>query len=205
MIPHVVRALEWVGPSTPDSRRVRSPFSATWTATLDLLDREIWALGAPHHVPWVLQIDVPAHAIRLDGQLRADARPVRSPAVRIAFDSRHGPLTYGCDRYRGWQDNVRAIALSLEALRKVDRYGVAGAGEQYRGWTAIEATPAPMAPDVAVGLLAEWSGLTRTDVRINPTSALRLAARRAHPDITHDDGDTMARLNAARDLLERNR
>jgi len=102
-----------------------SPFSATWSTTLDLLDREIWFLGGRK---WVLQIDVPERWINRDGTLSARAA-VATPAVRVSFGSDHGPLTYGCDRRRTkltGQDNVRAIALSLEALRKVDRYGVAG-------------------------------------------------------------------------------
>lgn len=40
-----------------------------------------------------------------------------------------------------WQINLRAIALGLEALRKLDRYGITSRGEQYTGWRAIEATP----------------------------------------------------------------
>lgn len=41
--------------------------------------------------------------------------------------------------YDDWRDNLRAVALSLEALRAVDRYGVSRRGEQYRGWQALEA------------------------------------------------------------------
>jgi len=38
---------------------------------------------------------------------------------------------------------MRAIALSLQALRAVDRYGVARRAEQYRGWKQLpSATPA---------------------------------------------------------------
>jgi hypothetical protein len=33
-----------------------------------------------------------------------------------------------------WQDNLRAVALGLEALRRVERYGIAQRGEQYAGW-----------------------------------------------------------------------
>jgi hypothetical protein len=57
--------------------------------------------------------------------------------VILSFDSKHGPLSYPCDRYTQWQDNVRAIALSLEALRSVDRYGVTRRAEQYCGWQRL--------------------------------------------------------------------
>jgi hypothetical protein len=147
-----------------------------------------------------------------DGGIYARATPF-SPGVRVSFESRHGPLTYSADRFSHWQDNVRAIALSLEALRKVDRYGVAGHGEQYRGWTAIGNRPAQMTREQAAEFIAHWAYPSHTPDQLHVAAGaiLRyevarragylLAAKRAHPDITGDDGDTMARLNAARDLL----
>src|SRR5690606_24676973 len=65
------------------------------------------------------------------------------PGVILSFDSKVGHLSYPCDTFTSWQDNLRAVALALEALRKLDRYGVTKRGEQYRGFLAIEATAAP--------------------------------------------------------------
>ena len=202
-LPYTVRPLDpWLGKYTPG--RLPSPFTATWTTTLELLDRELRQIGAKR---WVLQVDVSESQIRNDGGIYARATPY-SPAVRVAFESRHGPLIYACDKFTHWQDNVRAIALSLEALRKVDRYGVAGAGEQYRGWQAISSRPAVMSKDQAAEFIAHWADFSASEPSIVRAAVLndvpafyRAAAKRAHPDITGDDGDTMARLNAARDLL----
>lgn len=209
MIPHVVRPLEpWIGPATPPDARRSSLFSATWTDTLDLLDREINFLGAPRHKPWVLQMDVTANQIRQDGGVYARATP-SSPAIRVCFETgRRGPLQFACDRFSHWQSNVRAVALGLEALRKVERYGIASAGEQYRGFAAISNRPAEMTREQAAEFLAHWAGLSTTLALFDGwpnavQSAYRQAAKRCHPDVTGDDGDTMARLNAARDLLLR--
>src|SRR5579863_10251967 len=49
---------------------------------------------------------------------------LRTQGIILTFNSKHGPLSYPCDKYSNWQANLRAIALSLEALRAVDRYGV---------------------------------------------------------------------------------
>jgi hypothetical protein len=203
MMPYVVRPLDpWIGPVV--SRR-DSPFKSNWTDTLRLLSREVQMLGAKS---FVLQINVSERWIRQDGELYSRAVPT-TPAIRVCFDSRHGPQTYPCDAFNDWQANVRAVALSLEALRRVDRYGVAGHGEQYRGWVAIDSRPAKMTVEQAAEFIAEWSGLVVTDrtaqaIMRDPqtcAAAYRAAARRAHPDVTGDDGDTMARLNAARDLI----
>ncbi|MDN5780080.1 MAG: hypothetical protein L0H96_24685, partial [Humibacillus sp.] len=68
-----------------------------WARTLDLLARELAALDARDVV---LGVDVEDRHIRLDGKLRADARP-DSPAVELAFDSKRGPLLYRSDRFTG--------------------------------------------------------------------------------------------------------
>lgn len=79
--------------------------------------------------------------IRLDGRPRADARAPLHPGVEISFDSKHGRLTYATDVYDDWRDNVRAVRLGLEALRAIDRYGVAKRGQQYTGFALLSAGP----------------------------------------------------------------
>lgn len=167
---------EWPGEPTPHGKRQKSQFSAPWSKTIDLLDRELGFLKA---TSVVIQADVSANEIRLDGMLYANSRP-RSPRVVLSFDSKHGPLSYPCDRYTDWQANVRAIALALEALRAVDRYGVTRRAEQYKGW---EKLPAPATNgQAAIKILAQFSGLPPADVQRSPEAAYRAAVSKTHPD-----------------------
>jgi hypothetical protein len=76
-----------------------------------------------------------------DGMPRANARAHQHPGVEISFDSQYGRLTYATDVFTTWQDNVRAIAKGLEALRAVDRWGVAKRGQQYAGFALLTAGP----------------------------------------------------------------
>jgi hypothetical protein len=206
-LPYVVRPLDsWLGPRTRDPQRSR--FASHWNTTLAEISDEIAKLGA---TSWVLQMDVSEHELRRDGGIRANAMPA-SYAIRVNFTSAtKGPLTFACDTYNRWQDNVRAVMATLRALRAVDRYGVATTGEQYRGWQAISNRPATMTRRQAAefmawqagaepGELTTWADKIFADMA-EMHRAYYKAAKRAHPDITHDDGDTMARLNAARDLL----
>jgi hypothetical protein len=200
----------WLDPVT-ENRRSAALFRVTWDRTLRHLGREIEQLGGDLTV---VQVDVTEAELRRDGMLRTHAR-VGFPGVRVSFDSMHGPLTYATDRYeqryhgdlQSWQANVRAIALSLEALRAVDRYGVSGRGEQYRGWTALAQRPHEMTREQAAEFIAHWAAWEHPNLdllqrdRDTLTWAYRKAASRVHPDITGDDGDTMARLNAARDTI----
>jgi len=175
-------------PGTLTRSRQRSNFSATWGTTLQLLDREVWYLGGKN---MRLQVAIPASQFRLDGRPRATAK-AEHPGVILTLDSKHGPLSYPCDTFMTWQDNVRAIALALEALRKVDRYGVTKRGEQYRGFLAIEATAAPAGfatTDEALAFLGEFLGLGLAEMRVisgAPTRALRRAQRETHPDVGGD-------------------
>lgn len=189
----VVPIQRW--PTEPTRNRQRHPFgrsstsSIDWGGTTDLLDRELRMLGAKRIV---LQLQVTDEDIRNDGWIRASARP-SSPGVILTFDSKHGPLSYPCDQFTDWQANVRAIALALEALRKVDRYGVTKRGEQYTGWKQLPpaggSTPT-MTAEVAAGVMetaAQNGGLlTVADAILRDLGAyvraLRPAAKGTHPD-----------------------
>lgn len=181
--------------TTPASQRKGVQFKATWSTTVDELEYELVHLGARDVV---LEIGVDARHIRLDGQLRAEARP-QHPGVRVSFQTRkHGALSYTCDTYEArwsgqlpdWQANVRAIVKTLEALRAVDRYG-ATKGEQYAGFKALGAGTGGIAlggmtKDQALVLLGEV-GRAQFELTTMTSSEVlakvwRSARSNAHPD-----------------------
>lgn len=209
----------------PNRRRQGTPFTAGWRDTLTLLEREINHL-APGVPEVVLMVDVEERHLRLDGSVRADARP-NSPAVVIAFESKqHGPMRWESDEYAdvytrgyllGWQSNVRAVALTMQALRAVDRWGVARSGQQYAGWKQLGAggpisLGAAMTVDEAARLLADAAGGMYAWESLVPgvhplgrdriADAYRRAAKAFHPDAGGDE-ETFKRLTEARDLLLR--
>lgn len=193
----------WLEPVTAE-RAWRGRFRAAWTDTLDLLAKETDHLGAGLVV---IQVDVTEGDLRLDGMLRANAK-VGFPGIRVSFESKHGPLTYATDAYDHWQANVRAVALSLQALRAVDRYGVSSRGEQYKGWRQLESEPArtTLTPDAAATLLSEEGGISVQSVRDDPElreRAFKRASRKHHPDLPGGNADFFRLLVEARDLLNK--
>lgn len=196
--------------------RPPSPFSATYTDTREILDREIRALSAKEVRCQV----VTAAGNTRGGNLRSDAR-VDHPGVIITIDTRKsGTLVYETDQFRGrgytkepgWHVNLRAIALGLEALRKVERYGIARAGQQYAGYRELGSGPielgAPMTVEQAARLLfdAHPDAADRIDfdaARVQRGADLffREAAKVHHPDVGGDP-ETFKRLVQARDLLK---
>ena len=170
----------WGQPHTKN-RRPRSAFKADWNDTMALLNRELGQLKA---TAVVLQIDVTEDQIRLDGILRANTTP-GFPGVRLIADTRLGTLSWQTDSCTFWRHNVRSIALGLEALRAVDRYGITSTGEQYKGWLQLDAGPtAPMTADRACAILTRYSGLTVTpgESKQSLTARWREARAATHPD-----------------------
>lgn len=199
------------GELTSAYQRKSSPFGAGYQRTLDQLDTELVHLGANEVV---IQLALAENEIRLDGMPRANAQP-RHPGVVLAFESKHGPLQYATDRFRHWHANLRAITLGLEALRKVDRYGITMHGEQYTGWRQLGAgepiaVGAAMSKDEAALFLIEHGGVGMTDpfdLLGHPSrhalieDHFRRAAKVLHPD-QGGDAELFRRLTEARDLLE---
>jgi hypothetical protein len=167
----------------------------------------------------VVEVDVAESQIRQDGNLNVRAT-VHSHHVAVAFDSRHGPLRYECGTYSGtyrepgWRWNVRAIALSLEALRAVQRWGIGVRGEAYTGWAALGpgapyAMSAGMDRHEAMRLIEEGANLAsgvisnhRGDHSFNAhvQVAYRRAAKNHHPD-AGGDAAVFAKLAEAYALL----
>lgn len=180
---------EWPGKKTQFRRS--APFRTGYAKTMDDLDLELFKLSARNVV---IQLALTERDIRNDGMPRSDARPMH-PGVILSFDSKHGPLRYPCDTFDDWQDNLRAIALALEALRKVDRYGVTKRAEQYRGWKQLPGaivTPEQMTPEDAARLIASvvaesanGAGSVARNIMGSPDTfngCWREAVKRLHPD-----------------------
>lgn len=214
---------EWPGhsPLTRDGHRIEAPFRSTATATFDLLERELRMLSAKNVV---VQTAHRRDQIRNDGWPKSNAADPEHPGVALSFETAHGPLIYATDIYAfapwgytgkipghdsdqkrtrvdrmaGWLCNLRAIALGLEALRKVDRYGITASGEQYKGWSALPAgmaMGAPLTVNEAATILADLAGDydagdllydVHTPDPESVRAAYRIASKLHHPDVGGD-------------------
>lgn len=180
--------VQW--PREETRTRTRAPFRSGWGDTMNVLHLELRKLGNDGHVwsrasfaPSVLQIALREQDFRRDGLPRASAIPTM-PGVILHVESNKGPLSFPCDKFDRWQDNLRAIALGLQALRKVDRYGITPGNEQYRGWQAIESKPAEshFTADTAERFLWEIAGAIGVGEVPTINNAYRRARAKAHPD-----------------------
>ncbi|HUZ01585.1 MAG TPA: hypothetical protein VMU89_14650 [Thermomicrobiaceae bacterium] len=192
---------EWPGELRNPWERRGAQFKADWDATLKLLGRELDHLDA---VDIVLETAHPASALRLDGTVRAGGTQPDHPGVILSFGSKFGPLRYFSDAFPLWRANVRAIALGLEHLRTLERYGISGRGEQYTGFAKLMAPKLAMTPDRAKMVIAERAGFSKTALlgadEENVAVMLRMAAKKVHPDRGGDRAQWDELLEAAEKL-----
>jgi hypothetical protein len=197
--------------TAPGDRRY-SPFQASWARTCQDLDRELDHLT---RFLATLLVDLDDSMLRRDGDLRANASMWSPRVILLTRGELQGvehDLTYACDAFTSWQANVRAIALGLHDLRRLDRYGIAQRGAQYGGWAQLPPGTAGgdgsnMTVDQAGALLAGLLGIPTGGTVIDAWPSMksdlyRRAARKAHPDAGGSD-EEFKRVEQARLVLDR--
>lgn len=129
------------------------------------------------------------YEVRLDGSLKRDREP-SDPGVAVYFEMKGRQKVFACDTYRAAKGNIRAIGLTMEALRSIERYGASDMLE--RALSAFDMLPAPPDPyDILM--------LPRDASREEIEGAFRRLALKHHPD-HGGTTDKMAELNRARNL-----
>lgn len=161
-------------------------FKQTLGSALNELRYEVRLLGATE---LLVSSDLP---LRRDGEPRSDTRMPADPGVAVYFTYKKRPMCFACDKWHCVEDNVHAIALTIGALRGIERWGSGSMMEQaFMGFTAL---PAPEQPFQVLGIGAH---ATKADIM----EAWQRLASKHHPDKRGGDHDTMARINAARDAM----
>jgi hypothetical protein len=132
--------------------------------------------------------------LRLDGVPRVEAREPLDVGAAVYFTLKRQPMCLACDRWTRVADNVAALAQHIDALRRIDRYGVGSVEQAFRGYLALP----PLAGVEWWTVLGVSPNATLDDVE----EAFRRRALDAHPD-RGGSGEAMARLNEAREAARR--
>lgn len=129
--------------------------------------------------------------LRRDGFPSARGGYIGDTGVAAYFTLKKKPMCFACDRWNTVEGNMQAIALTIGALRGIERWGSGQMVEQ--AFTGFIALPAPEQPFQVLGISAN---ATPDDVE----AAYRRLAMEHHPD-RGGDASQMARINAARDAM----
>jgi hypothetical protein len=175
-------------PRTPPAKRRRSKFKVTFGDARSFLLAEVDRLGGYNAI---LSTNVP---LRRDGLPYADGDP-GDPGAAIYFKMDSKPYVIACDSYESLRENVRALGLTIEALRTIERHGSTSMMEQaFTGFLALP-PPRPLDPPWWESLGVEAH---------TPTEQVRAARQvlieQHHPD-RGGDHDVMAQINRAWDTF----
>lgn len=107
------------------------------------------------------------------------------------------PRSMAIDRYTKVEQNIAALAATVEAMRAIERHG--GAVVLERAFTGFSALPAP----IVAGMARHWRDVLgfQPDARVTAQALAdryRVLASANHPD-RGGDAERMAAINRARD------
>jgi hypothetical protein len=112
--------------------------------------------------------------LRLDGWPLSNQPTPTDTGAAVYFLLKNQPRCLACDSYDTVAGNIAALAAHIDALRRIDRYGVGTLDQAFAGYTAL--------PPSSV----EWwlvLGLQRHASIDDVERAFREKARAAHPDV----------------------
>lgn len=143
------------------------------------------------------RMDASSAVISSNVQLRGDGLPrsgqpqPTDPGVAVYFKFERQDVCLACDTWTTVEDNLWAVALTLEAMRGIDRWGAAKLKATFTGYAAL---PAP-----AGALWWEVLGLHDRATLEQVRDAYRALARAHHPDAggTHEE---FVRIQSAYDV-----
>lgn len=130
------------------------------------------------------------------GRFKGNQPEPQDQGVAFYFELDRKPIVLCCDKWSRIADNIAAIAATLDAMRDLERWGVAEAVD--RVFTGFAALPAP--GEVQARTCWHVLGIPRTTDTAAINRAYFARAKIVHPD-AGDTGSTaaMAELNDARD------
>lgn len=131
--------------------------------------------------------------LRNDGFPYSKQAQPRDQGVAVYFTHKKQPMCFACDRWDRIQDNIYAIAMTIEALRGIERWGSGSMVEQ--AFTGFVALPAPKAPHEVLGVPPDAT-IEEID------AAYREKAKIAHPDAPRGSVAAMQLLNEARAAMK---
>jgi hypothetical protein len=203
LLPLTIRPIvTWPGVAT--QARKNAQFRSSYQQTSEAFAYEMFKYKASNIV---LEMYVTEREIRNNGWLRSEATPSH-PGVIVSFTSTiaGGAVRFPCDTFLDWRDNLRAIALSLEMLRRLDRYGVTKRAEQFAGWKALPSHTEPtLSQEAAAKIIEENTFGYLWDLILSEPDyakrAVRAAVNATHPDKNNGDRTEYDRVERAKRVL----
>jgi DnaJ domain len=174
-------------PKTEPNRRETSRFKQTLGAALSNLKKECERLGGKG-------------LVLSSNYTLGNERP-SEPGVVAYFVLEQKQIAIPCDRWRHVEDNVHAIALTIEAMRGMERWGAKHMiTAMFTGFRALPEKGSGIDPRQVLGISPD---AVLSEVLI--TGAFRSKSKIYHPDLPNTgDAEKWRQLREAHDMLMQN-
>jgi hypothetical protein len=173
--------------------REKARFDVSFARARDDITREVTLLAGRYPDPQIIiSTNVP---LRRDGIPLAGQRSPDDVGVAVYFIYKKQQRCFACDRWKKIEDNMRAIAKTIEALRGIARWGTGDMLEAaFTGFTAL---PAPNSKK-------HWRDVLGKDItHIDQARFMyRSLASQYHPD-KGGNSKQMAEINLAWEEAQR--
>lgn len=125
-------------PRTEQYRRENARFATSFARARDDVIHQIELLVGHYQVRFANVVVSTNIALRRDGLPLASQRAPDDVGVAVYFTHKNRQMCFACDRWRKIEDNMQAIAKTIEALRGVARWGTGDMMEAaFQGFTAL--------------------------------------------------------------------
>jgi hypothetical protein len=151
----------------------RSKFKGTFAASRDGIIKELKMLGAK---AIVLSTNIP---LKNDGMPYATFKTPDDKGVAVYFELFNEPSVLACDKWDRIEDNMKAVMLTVQAMRGIDRWGVSDILKRtFTGFKAL--------PESCTSTNASWWEILGVSINSNEDeikTAYRALAKKYHPDV----------------------
>lgn len=131
----------------PNWKREHARFDMSFARARDEVTRQVTLLVGKYALAqsnFVISTNI---ALRRDGLPLASQKQPDDPGVAVYFDYKKRQVCFACDRWVKIEDNMQAIAKTIDALRGIDRWGTGDMIEAaFKGFTALPAPGNTMKP-----------------------------------------------------------
>lgn len=189
--------LQWPIGYPRTQHRKQSRFASTLAQSRDELLRQIQLLGGTNVV-------ISSNAVlRRDGLPLSKQSAVDDSGVAVYFTHNRKSVVMACDKWEEIGENIRAIGLTIEAIRGMDRWGVSQMIE--RTFDGFKALPAPKATQGIYPQNLDWHSVLNLKGVVTyaaVTEAYKKRIKEAHPDHGGSNDEFIAVQNAYKQAKE---
>ena len=176
--------LQWPMGWKRTKTRKKSQFKTTFGRARDNVFHELKLMGVGN-CNVIMSTNLP---LRRDGLPYAGMANPTDPGIAVYFRYKDKFMVLACDQYHKVEENVHAVAKTIEAMRGIERWGTSDMME--RSFTGFQALPPPK--NSWFDILEVHEKASAEEIR----TAWREKAKLYHPDQGGSD-EMMAKINQA--------